>query len=380
MNGETWNVPESTVLSDLRDHVEAGREAVLVTVVDVTGNAYRRPGAKMLVPADGSEVGNITAGCLEDEVRALATEVGATGQSRTETFDLMEDDGVWGLGVGCNGIIDVLLEPVGEGHAPMTRTVEEGPTAAVVVLDATDDGSPFQRVHYRAADDTFVEDGVPAWLADGVREPAGRLAERGTADTIEIQRPEGPVEVFVDGIAPPARLLVLGTGGDVRPVLELGNRCGFRTTLVGFRGADATAERFPEADTVVSTSPADIREAVQLDEDTYVVVMTHNFVDDRLALDVLRETAVPYIGLLGPRERFEQMRERFAEADATLSGTDLDRIYTPAGLDLGGGSPYQIALSILAEVEAVRNDRQPQHLTERKGPIHERVDTDPTTE
>jgi xanthine dehydrogenase accessory factor len=380
MNGETWNVPESTVLADLLEHVDSGLDAVLVTVTDVTGNAYRRPGAKMLVPDDGSEVGNITAGCLEDEVRALAAEVVTSGQSRTETFDLMEDDDVWGLGVGCNGIIDILLEPIGEGHTPMTRTDDAGPVAAVLVLDDADHVSQFQRYHYRTADDAFVEDEVPAWLADGVREPARRLAERGKADTIEVEGPREPVDVFVDGIAPPSRLVVLGTGGDVRPVLELGNRCGFRTTLVGFRGADATAERFPAADQVVSTSPADVREAVDFDGDTYVVVMTHNFVDDRLALGELRETPVPYIGLLGPRDRFEQMRDRFDEADATLSSADLDRIYTPAGLDLGGGSPHQIALSILAEVEAVRNDRRPRHLTEREGPIHERVDADPTTD
>jgi xanthine dehydrogenase accessory factor len=193
-----------------------------------------------------------------------------------------------------------------------------------------------------------------------------------------VDGPNGSVRVFVDGIAPPPTLVVVGTGHDVRPVVELGNNTDFRTVVVGFRGAQATTERFPEADDVISTSPADITDVVDIDETTYTVVMTHNFVDDRLTVDELLQSPTPYVGLMGPRERFEEIIEEFDTEDRQFSGAELEKVYTPIGLNLGGGTPYQIAHSIIAEVLAVHNGRQPSHLKERDGPIHDRVGANPT--
>lgn len=148
----------------------------------------------------------------------------------------------------------------------------------------------------------------------------------------------------------------------------------FHVTVVGFRGARAKSDHFPNADEVIATSPSNIADVVDVDRDTYAITMTHNFVDDRLALEALLETPILYIGLLGPRKRFEEMRRAFAEEGVTFTGTDFERIYTPVGLDLGGGAPYQIAQSIVAELLAVKNDREPGHLREREGTIRECVD------
>jgi xanthine dehydrogenase accessory factor len=153
-------------------------------------------------------------------------------------------------------------------------------------------------------------------------------------------------------------------------------------TVVTFRGGAASEDRFPAADHVVSTSPADLREVVSFDADTYAVLMTHNFVDDRIALVELLDTPVEYVGLLGPRKRFEELRSRLAEDGHHLSAAELDRVYTPVGLDLGGGTPFHVAQSIVAEVTAVHHGRSPKHLTDRAGPIHARspvgVQTDET--
>jgi xanthine dehydrogenase accessory factor len=183
--------------------------------------------------------------------------------------------------------------------------------------------------------------------------------------------------VFVDGVAAPDDLVLVGTGHDVGPMAELGAQADFRVTVIGFRGANAKADRFPDADDVRSTSPAQIRETFDFDSNTYVVVATHNFIDDRLAVDELLQTDVPYVGLMGPGERFEEMVEEFESEGRTFSEAELDRVYTPVGLDLGGGSPYEIALSIVGEVMAVANDRQPRHLREREGRIHDRVEVTP---
>jgi xanthine dehydrogenase accessory factor len=180
--------------------------------------------------------------------------------------------------------------------------------------------------------------------------------------------------VFVDGLAAPNELVVVGTGHDVGPIAELGAQADFRVTVVGFRGAMAKRERFPAAADVISTSPARMTEAFDFGENTAVVVATHNFIDDRLAVEALLDTPVEYIGLMGPHERFEEMVEAFAEEGTTFTDEQLEALYTPVGLDLGGGSPYQIALSIVGEVLAVTNDREPTHLRTREGTIHDRLE------
>jgi len=198
------------------------------------------------------------------------------------------------------------------------------------------------------------------------------LLDSDTSDTLSFDRDGETVEVFVDSVTAPPNLVIFGTGHDVAPVADLASQVDFRVTVAGFRGATATEERFPAADEVLSTSPADVRRALDLDGTTYAVVMTHNFIDDRIALEELLESPVPYIGLLGPRERFEEIREECRAEGREFTDAELERIYTPAGLDLGGGTPFHIAQSIAAEVTAVRYGREPKHLREREGHIHER--------
>lgn len=397
-----WSVPESEVLASARDVLEADREAVLATVVDIDGSAYRRPGAKMLITPEGG-VGSITAGCLEDEVQRIAQDVLEDGRPRIETYDLMEDDDdVWGLGVGCNGIIDILLEPLDDTYEPALDAYERGePVAVISVLgggvydsaaeDGEADGGADADVDIESDDvaDGGVRRGVrgyyhpgsgvtglPDWLASALEDPAAELLDRDAADTLTVETDGHRVTVFVEGLTPPPELVVLGTGHDVGPVVELAKRADFRVTVVGFRGANATEERFPEADAVLSTSAPRVGDVHDFDERTYAVVMTHNFVDDRLAVDALLDTQVPYVGLLGPRERFEEMLEEFEHEGRTFTDAELDRVYTPAGLDLGGGTPYQIGLSIVSEVIAVHNDRTPQHLKAREGHIHDRIEVE----
>jgi len=121
-----------------------------------------------------------------------------------------------------------------------------------------------------------------------------------------------------------------------------------------------------------------VTEDVAFDRDTYVVLMTHNFVDDRIALPALLETDVEYVGLMGPTERFEELCADLAEEGRHLSAEERARVYTPVGLDLGAETPYQVAHSIVAEALAVHNGREGGHLREVPGPIHERSATEPT--
>ncbi|MFB6268928.1 MAG: XdhC family protein [Halobacterium sp.] len=382
MAESNWSVPETEVVQRVHERLDADGTDVLATIVDVEGNAYRRPGAKMLLDDGGPGVGAITAGCLEDELRAAADGVRGRGTPETVTYDLMEDEeDVWGLGVGCNGVIDVLLEPLDESYRRVVEAFADG--RDVAVLTVLSGGAKFahgDRAYYYPDEDRLVgADGETSteWPADALSGVADDLAGRGRADVVAVDVDGKTVEVFVDGIAAPSDLVVFGTGHDVGPVTEFAAKNDFRVTVVGFRGGVDVADRFPHADRTVTTSPGQVAADVDLDERTYAVVMTHNFVDDRLAVEALLASPAPYVGLMGPRERFEEMLEAFADEGRTFDDEALESLYTPVGLDLGGGSPYQIAHSIVAEVLAVENDRRPRHLREREGHIHDRVDAAP---
>ncbi|RXK47983.1 XdhC family protein [Halorientalis pallida] len=372
-----WSAPETDVMANVGEALDGDR-AVLATVVAVEGSAYRRPGAKMVI-GDGDGVGAVTAGCLEDEIVALAREVLDCGQPRVERFDLTAGDDVWGLGVGCNGVIDVLLEPLAESYRPVVEAYQSGKdTVVLTVVDG--DGTPVERgdrtvvfpAESGASGPCLQDTDWPDELLTALEGPTNRLLSADASDTVSVRYEGDDIDIFVDCVTAPPELVVFGSGRDVAPVARSASEVGFRVTVVTFRGGAATADRFPAADRVVSTSPADLRDVVSFDAETYAVLMTHNFVDDRIALTEVLDAPTEYVGLLGPRKRFEELRSALAEDGHHLTDDELDRVYTPVGLDLGGGTPLHVAQSIVAEVTAVHHDRSPNHLTERAGPIHSR--------
>ncbi|QFU83240.1 XdhC family protein [Natronorubrum aibiense] len=377
MTRSNWSVPETEVLQRVHERLDDDSADVLATIVDVEGNAYRRPGAKMLLDEAGDGVGSITAGCLEDDLLAAAESVREDGRPELITYDLMDDeDDVWGLGVGCNGIIDVLLEPLTETYRPAVEAFADSRNVAVLTVLEGGDGplTRGDRAYYHPAGEGLTTpEGTPAdeWPA-ALADPAAVLAERGRTDTIEVD----DLEVFIDGLAAPTELVVFGSGHDVGPVTELAAKNDFHVTVVGFRGSVDLEDRFPDADETVTTSPSAVADELDLEERTHAVVMTHNFIDDRLTVEQLLDSSVAYIGLMGPHDRFEKMLAEFDDEGRTFDEDALSSLYTPIGLDLGGGSPYQIAHSIVAEVLAVSNDRTPRHLRTREGHIHDRVTVD----
>ncbi|WP_050032131.1 XdhC family protein [Halorubrum halophilum] len=383
MTAGDWSVPETEVMDAVDEGLDE-QNAVLATVVAVEGSAYRRPGAKMVVVDDGNGVGSITAGCLEDEVLTLAAEVLDVGEPRIKQFDLTGDDDVWGLGVGCNGVIDILLEPLDDRYRPVVDAYQRGEDTAVLTvltsdnsrLDVGDRALGFSTATSDDPDLRFETTEWPEWVIEEVSPTAELLISRDKSDSVALERNGETVEVFVDSVTAPPELIVFGSGHDVAPVASLAKQVDFRVTVASFRGGAAEGDRFPAADRVVSTSPAATRETLAFDENTYAVVMTHNFIDDRIVLEELLETPLEYIGLMGPRKRFEEMQEEFHEEGRTFGERELERVYTPAGLDLGGGTPFHIAQSIVAELTAIHHDRDPKHLKEREGTIHRRVEID----
>lgn len=380
-----WEATRADVVRQLRTCLAEGRPAATAVVTAVAGSAYRRPGARVVV-TEGASVGAITAGCLEGPVADSARTAIEAGTPLTETYDLTEDEGeTWGMGLGCNGVIDVLLDPMDESLQPALEAIERKDRAVVLTVVATagesavspgDRTTAFEDGSTTAADSLVGTAREP--LSDAVLEqilaalPVDAVAslDRSTTVTFSIDGTE--ISVFCDVYEPIPTLLVFGSQGDVRPVTRFARDAGFRVEVVSGRGAKATAERFPAADSVESVRAPDIAETVAAPEHTYAVLMSHNFLDDKLALESLLSTAVPYIGLMGPRKRFEEMRAAFEDDGRPLTSAERERISAPVGLDLGSDEPSQIAMSVVSEALAVANNASGGQLSERDGPIHAR--------
>ncbi len=367
-----WSQPEPAVLGQMAAVLDAGASGAVATVAAVEGNAYRRPGAKMLLTGEGT-AGSVTAGCLESEVENTAAEVRGSGHPRIERFDLTDDE-EWGLGLGCNGVIDLLVEPLDGRFRPLLEGYRNGEDGLGVVIIESDEGAVSAGDRgYAPGGDTSVIEGLPDWVCDAVDPRAESVIENGRATTIRVAGPQGnDHRVLLDPVVVPPSLYVFGSGIDVHPVVELATKTGFDVTVVPFRGGRASEEAFPGADRVVSASAPRLRESLDFDTETYAVLMSHNAVDDRLALEALLETPTPYIGLMGPTDRFQEITAALRAEGRTLTEAERDRIYTPIGLNLGGDEPYQIATSVVSEVLAVHNGRDPGHLRDRRGPIHDR--------
>jgi xanthine dehydrogenase accessory factor len=356
-----------------------GEPAALATIVRVKGSTYRRAGARLLIRQDGTTLGSISGGCLEGDVAEAAREVLHTGRPRMLTYDLTaDDDAVWGLGLGCNGAIDVFVEAVRPEAVPDYGALLQGcidarrfAALATVIASPSPDGRVPVGARLFVREDGTVEGSLGEAVTDALAAAAARdRIAAGTAATVPLELPGGLGELFIDVVAPPLPLLVCGAGHDALPLVSLAHAQGWWVMVADSRPAYATKERFPGADEVFLVQDRDVAKAARIDRHTFVVVMTHNFLHDLEILRGLVETPARYIGLLGPRARTDKLLAELQKGGVVLDGARRSRVYGPVGVDTGADSPEEIALSILAEILAVRNGRATASLRDRVGPIH----------
>lgn len=350
----------------------AGQQAAVATVVRVKGSAYRREGTKMLIDAAGNQVCMISGGCLEQEVGEVAQRVMATGEPVVKFFDL-DEDLVWGLGLGCGGSVDVYIEPfdAGEANARWLQALRAGHAAALAtVIEAEDAGLAGQRMFIDSSGvpfGTLGDAGLDSRFVALAQEKMAQLYPR--SETLEVTLPSGRADIFLDVNVPPPELVLFGAGHDAVPVVNYAHELGFKTTIVDARHAFVTEERFPHA-ALVRTHPSGFADKVNISPRSYVVVMNHHLERDKESLAFALTTPAPYIGVLGPSSRFERMRDALAEEGRGLSENDLRRVRNPIGLDIGADSPAEIAMSILSELVALRGGYAGGFLNDRQGPIH----------
>jgi xanthine dehydrogenase accessory factor len=354
------------------------RPAVLATVVRVEGSAYRRPGARMLISEDGRTTGMVSGGCLETDLADRAREVLRQGGSQTVVYDMRSpDDIVWGLGLGCDGEIRVLLEALDPETVPpwcmfaVQSRERRGYAAIATVFD-----SPNQAFvgHRCWADDGGNKGAMPGGEAlDGpmMRAVEISLAEkRSRNETWDLV--DGTYSGLVELVRPRVQLCLFGAGADAAPLVEQAAALDWSVHLFDHREPFADPDRFAPANEVrrIDYARFDL-DALSIDGRTALLLMTHHFHHDRTLLERLLELPAAYLGVLGPRRRLDRMLKELSAAGIEPSTAARERLHGPVGLDIGSETPQEIALSALSEIQAVLNARAGGRLRGAQRPLHD---------
>jgi xanthine dehydrogenase accessory factor len=339
------------------------KPCALATVINVEGSAYRRPGARMLLTHDGASWGMVSGGCLESDVLDHARRALQSGQPRIVRYDSTSDDDiVFGTGLGCNGIIDVFIEPV-------TKEFKESFVSAVRVCHKTrQPGAVATLVGNREQPNRSNEH---AFLTAGTWVGSEALA---TALNIHAVEPEqtsllsdhGGAPVFIQRLLPPVHVVIFGGWLDVLPLIHMSKEVGFHVTVIDPRQRLSSRRLFQEADAVLLCSPEGALSQIQIDAHTVAVVMNHHFERDQETLSALSHLRLNYVGTLGPKRRRERMLDGLKEAGVFISDDFVQALHGPAGLDIGAKTPEEIALSIMAEILSVLNGRDAKPIRERE--------------
>jgi xanthine/CO dehydrogenase XdhC/CoxF family maturation factor len=312
--------------------------SVLATLVEVEGSSYRRPGVRMLILEGRTRVGSISGGCLEEDLLAQSARVTSTGRAELVVYDTSaENDALWGVGLGCHGVVRILLEPL-----------PARPDWAAVVAENLRTGRP--------TDLEVVWNNAPG--------------PNGTRIAGAAPGPKAPGRIFADRIDPPQLLTLFGAGDDAQPLARIAHELGWKVTVADPRPALLTESRFPWAAGLVLGPAEELVARAAPPAASIVVVMTHHYLHDRPLLRHLLPLPLGYLGLLGPKKRAERLLADIAGEGFAVTDAMRARLRAPVGLDLGADSPEEIALSIIAEIAATLTGRDGRPLRERIRPIH----------
>jgi len=370
------------VLPELLGWWRDGRTVAVATVVATWRSAPRPAGASMLRGPDGEAVGSVSGGCVEGAVYELAEEVAGTGTAALQRYGISDDD-AFAVGLTCGGILDVFVQAVSSSTFPqldrVAADVAEGrPVAVCTVIEHPDPARVGRRLVVRPdtapdpASGSLGSERVDAAVADDAR---GLLAA-GRTETLTYgpdgeRRGEGQ-RVFVSAFAPKPRLLVFGAIDFAAAVARVGSFLGYHVTVCDARPVFATRSRFPDADDVVVEWPhrylAAEAAAGRVDARSVLAVLTHDPKFDVPLLEVALRLDVAYVGAMGSRRTHDDRQKRLMEAG--LTPVDLARLSSPIGLDLGARTPEETAVSIAAEIIALRWGGDGGRLAGRDGPIH----------
>ena len=372
-------------MKELKDIINAydkaakeAKQTALATVVHLDGSAYRRPGARMLVTEDGKLTGAISGGCLEGDALRKAQLVMVQKKPMLVTYDTTDDDDAkLGVGLGCNGIISILIEPL--DNTDTNNSIEllraffsKRQAAVLVTLFSLNKKAIQPGTCILLTDQGEIKSSLPngafkrVLLAD-----AQQVLSTGQS-IIKTYEQEDLLTGFIEALAPPVSLMIFGAGNDSIPLVQMAHVLGWETTIIDGRANYPTRERFPFANRVVVSKPENALVQIDLDLRTVAVLMTHNYNYDLAMLRQLLPLQIPYIGVLGPKKKLDRMLDELREEGMHQARETLQKIFGPAGLDIGAETSDEIALSILSEIQAVLSKRPGNSLREKEESIHSR--------
>ena len=357
---------------------KATTRAALATVVRVAGSSYRRTGARMLVMDDGVWIGGISGGCLEGDALKRARLAIAKSSTSLITYDTTEDDAHQiGVGLGCNGIIDVLFTPL--DYANKNNPVEilkaciEARRQIHTLITITGLKGHWtniqagQVIKYSGTESLQIFD--EAELEKQLNEKINQQFGNGKSSPFDFELAGGKnISLFIEILLPGIHLVLMGHQYDVYPLAGLAKEMGWQITVV----SNPLKINASLAKTIDKVLPDEQFSEIAFDDYTAIILMSHDYKTDKTNLPKALETVAPYIAMLGPRVRSEKIFRELEEEHAPITGEDMKRIYAPAGLDIGALSPEEIALSLLAEIRAVLAEREGGFLRLRETAIHER--------
>ena len=350
-------------------------KTALATVVQVDGSAYRRPGARMLVTETGELTGAISGGCLEGDALRKAQAVIFQQKSMLVTYDTTdENDQKFGIGLGCNGIIQILIEPIDPekefNPIELLKKATQDRTESVLV-------TAYSLKHSKSAQIGTVliwKYGNPIENQSSLDENLfGTIADELknlelSSSTIRTYPQHDQINVFYERIKPTIRILLFGAGNDTIPVAKLADLLGWEVVLIDGRKTHATQARFPTVQKIIVAPADEATTLLDADKMTVALLMTHNFDYEATILEHINQLDLPYIGILGPKKKGLKLIERLETKEIGIPNPTL---FSPVGLDIGAEGSEEIALAILAEIKAVLSKKEPIFLREKIGPIHE---------
>ncbi|MYW63446.1 xanthine dehydrogenase [Streptomyces sp. SID8379] len=357
--------------AELAGWADQGREFAVATVVSVSGSAPRPPGAALAVDSAGEVIGSVSGGCVEGAVYELCERALADGTPIRESFGYSDDD-AFAVGLSCGGVVEVHVVPVRADSSSRTTV------RTALALAARGEAVALARLLDGGAGLVLVRPDGTYEGALGTADDAGLAAQAraqldlGHTGTCVVPQSEtgcdSDVTLFVESSVPPARMIVFGAVDFAGALVRVGKLLGFHVTLCDARGVFATPARFPEADEVVVEWPDRYLRGTETDARTVLCVLTHDAKFDIPLLEVALRLPVAYVGAMGSRRTHDDRLRRLR--DAGLGDRELARLRSPIGLDLGGRTPEETAVSIGAEIVAVRRGGSGVPLVGRGGPVH----------
>ena len=333
----------------------------------------------MLVTEDGRLTGAISGGCLEGDALRKAQLVMSRRQPMLVTYDTTdEDDAKLGVGLGCEGIIHIMIEPIDVSNpanpiAMLKSALAQRQHAVLVTLFSLHDRKAAQpgTCLFQPEEGDMISNLQDDGLCPSIKADAKAVLSGGQSDIKNYVSGENNFTAFFELLKPAVSMIVVGAGNDVQPLVEMAGILGWQITVADGRSGFATAERFPLANRLLTVKPEKLLEKVTIDSQTVFVLMTHNYNYDLKVLRQLIGLPVSYTGMLGPRKKLERILSELQEEGALSTDKGLPPVHGPVGLDLGAETPEEIALSIIAEIKAVLAGRSGKPLKERESSIHQ---------